>query len=186
MSRPSLCGIDPGRLWVGTVRREHGATLVTTLLLLLTLTILGALALNTSRVDTRIVMNTLGPQEARQTAEMGLGWVQEQLRQQQTDWDALLSWPPDPNGWIPLADAALPPGVSIPPGVRVSFQDDNDLDNDPTQDTNGVILVRVRGASGNPTERDYAIETLEAAFQRPGFDTSYAQRGSDAGNTGVN
>jgi hypothetical protein len=74
----------------------------------------------------------------------------------------------------------------MPAGVQVFLRDDDDLDNSATQDTNGVILVRVRGASGNPTDRDYVLETLEAAFQRPGFDTSYAQQGGDAGNTGVN
>jgi len=166
---------------------ERGATLVTSLLLLLTLTLVGMLAVSSTRVDTRILSNTLGPQEARQTAEMGLGWIQEQLRQGADDWDALLaSRPPDANGWIELLDAALPAGVQIPPGIHIFLRDDADLDGSATQDTNGVILVRVRGAAGDPADRDYAAETLEAAFQRPGFDTPYAQQGGDAGNTGVN
>jgi hypothetical protein len=168
-------------------RAQRGATLVTTLLLLLTLTVVGMIALSSARVDTRILNNTLGPQEARQTAEMGLGWAQEQLRQGAGDWDALLaSHPPDPNGWIPLLDAALPAGEHVPPGVTVALRDDADLDGNATQDTNGVILIRVRGAAGDAGDRDYVVETLEAAFQRPGFDTPYAQQGGDAGNTGVN
>jgi len=200
MSRPSPSGIDTsvsgailartreaGRTMPAMAHGQRGATLVTSLLLLLTLTIVGMIALNSARVDTRILNNTLGPQEARQTAEMGLGWVQEQLRQGANDWDALLaSRPPDANGWIELLDAALPAGVHIPPGFRVFLRDDADLDGSATQDTNGVILVRVRGAAGNPADRDYAVETLEAAFQRPGFETPYAQQGGNAGNTGVN
>jgi Tfp pilus assembly protein PilX len=186
MSRPWPCATDPQLCRIPVRAAERGASLVTLLLLLLTLSILGMMALNTSRIDTRIVSNTLGPQQARQTAEMGLGWVQEQLRQQRDEWDTLLAaCPPDANGWIDLCDAALPAGVTIPAGVKVFLQDDNDLDGDATVDSNGVILVRVRGAYGDPTDRDYVIETLEAAFQRPGFHSSYAQRGGDAGNTGV-
>jgi len=186
MSRPWPCAIDRARLRARTTGRERGATLLTALLLLLTLTVVGMLALNSARVDTRILNNTLGPQAARHTAEMGLGWVQEQLRQGLDDWDALLAWPADPNGWIPLVDAALPAGVVVPPGVTIAYRDDADLDGSATQDSNGVILVRVRGAAGDPGERDYVVETLEAAFQRPNFDTPYAQQGGDAGNTGVN
>ncbi|HEX9592085.1 MAG TPA: PilX N-terminal domain-containing pilus assembly protein [bacterium] len=187
MSRRWPCATDR-RLYRGdSGRAERGASLVTALLLLLTLSLLGVMALNSSRIDTRIVSNTLGPQQARQTAEMGLGWAQEQLRQQRGEWNTLLaSRPPGADGWIQLLAAALPAGVTIPAGVQVFLRDDDDLDNSATQDTNGVILVRVRGASGNPTDRDYVLETLEAAFQRPGFDTSYAQQGGDAGNTGVN
>jgi hypothetical protein len=187
MSRPWPCATERRLRGTGDRAAERGASLVTALLLLLVLSLLGVMALNTSRVDTRIVNNTLGPQEARQTAEMGLGWVQEQLREQREEWNTLLaSRPPDASGWVELLDAALPAGVTIPPGVQVFLQDDDDLDNDATVDTNGVILVRVRGASGDPTDRDYVVETLEAAFQRPGFDTSYAQQGGNAGNTGVN
>lgn len=188
VSRP---GVVPTRSMARTIPPaapgEVGATLVTTLLLLLTLTLVGMIAVSSTRVDTRILNNTLGPQEARQTAEMGLGWIQEQLRQGADDWDALLaSRPPDANGWIELLDGALPAGVHIPPGVHVFLRDDADLDGSATQDTNGVILVRVRGAAGDPADRDYAAETLEAAFQRPDFSTPYAQQGGDAGNTGVN
>jgi Tfp pilus assembly protein PilX len=187
MSRPWPCATDRRRDGADAGGAERGASLVTSLLLLLTLSLLGVMALNSARIDTRIVNNTLGPQQARQTAEMGLGWAQEQLRQQREEWDTLLaSRPPDANGWIELLDAALPAGVTVPAGVQVFLQDDDDLDTNPTEDTNGVILVRVRGASGDPTDRDYVVETLEAAFQRPGFDTTYAQQGGDAGNTGVN
>ena len=187
MSRPWPCATDRRLRARRASAAERGASLVTTLLLLLTLSLLGIMAINSSRIDTRIVGNTLGPQAARQTAEMGLAWAQEQLRQERDAWDALLaSRPPDANGWVELLDAALPAGVTIPPGLQIYLQDDDDLDGSATVDSNGIILVRVRGASGDPTDRDYVVETLEAAFQRPGFHSSYAQQGGDAGNTGVN
>jgi hypothetical protein len=186
MSRPWPYATERRCVVAGRWCGEGGATLVTTLLLLITLSLLGVMALNSARIDTRIVNNTLGPQEARQTAEMGLGWAQEQLRQQREGWNTLLaSRAPDANGWVELVDEALPPGASIPPGVKIYLRDDDDLDNRAETDTSGVILVRVRGEVGDNTDRDYAIETVEAAFQRPGFDTSYAQQGGNAGNTGI-
>ena len=186
MSRPWPCATDRRHPAADSREGQRGASLVTALLLLLTLTLLGVMALNSSRVDTRIVSNTLAPQEARQRAEMGLGWAQEQLREQAAAWNTLLaSGPPDANGWVELLDAALPVGVAIPSGVHIFLKDDDDLDHSAVQDTNGVIIVRVRGTAGDPGDRDYAAETLEAAFQRPGFDTSYAQQGGNEGNTGV-
>ena len=162
---------------------ERGASLVTTLLLLLSLSVLGIAVLTASRTSTKVVANDNLHKQLYAAAEAGLEAGRAQMIQEAvgTAWDDLLTNP------APAQQAAAVPGMN---GVLYQYQFRDDVDeapNDGATDANGMILVRSWGfvdssppAGLSPND---AQVVLEAGYFRASAAANYAQENVDAGNT---
>jgi Tfp pilus assembly protein PilX len=162
---------------------ERGASLVTTLLLLISLSVLGIAALTASRTSTKVVANDNLHKQLSAAAEAGLEAGRAQMIQQAVGsaWDNLLTNP------APAQQAMAVPGMN---GVFYQYQFLDDVDevpNDDTTDANGMILVRAwgyidsaapAGLSGNDAQ-----VVLDAGYFRASAAANYAQENVDAGNT---
>ncbi|MGD2062541.1 MAG: PilX N-terminal domain-containing pilus assembly protein [Nitrospirota bacterium] len=162
---------------------ERGASLVTTLLLLISLSVLGIAALTASRTSTKVVANDNLHKQLYAAAEAGLEAGRAQMIQQAVGsaWDALLANP------APADQAVAVPGM-IDILYQYQFLDDADeAPNNGATDANGMILVRSWGYidSAPPAglSANDAQVVLEAGFFRAAATANYAQENVDAGNT---
>jgi hypothetical protein len=162
---------------------ERGASLVTTLLLLISLSVLGLAALTASRNNTKVVTNDHLHKQLYAAAEAGLEAGRAQMIQQAvgSSWDVLLANP------APAMQSVVVPGMN---GVLYEYEFLDDVDEAPNNgatDANGMILVRSWGYLDNapPAGRspnDPQV-VLEAGYFRAGAAANYAQENIDAGNT---
>ena len=161
---------------------QRGASLITTLLLLLTLSVLGIAALTASRTSTKVAANDNLHKQLSSAAEAGLeaGRSAMILTPIGTAWDGLLANP------APALQAVAVPGMT---GVYYQYQflDDDDGDSNPDSDSNGMILIRATGyvdsaAPAGLSSNDAQV-ALEAGYFRPSAAANYAQENMDAGNT---
>lgn len=162
---------------------ERGASLVTTLLLLISLSVLGIAALTASRTSTKVVANDNLHKQLHAAAEAGLEAGRAHMIQQAVGsaWDDLLTNP------APAQQAVAVPGMN---GVFYQYEFRDDVDEAPNNgatDANGTILVRAWGyidsappAGLSPND---AQVVLEAGYFRAAAAASYAQENVDAGNT---
>jgi len=162
---------------------ERGASLITTLLLLLSLSVLGIAALTASRTSTKVVTNDNLHKQLYAAAEAGLEAGRAHMLQQAvgSSWDNLLANP------APAQQAVAAPGMN---GVLYQYQFLDDADeapNDGTTDANGMILVRSWGYIDNAAPAGLfandAQVVLEAGYFRAAAVANYAQENVDAGNT---
>lgn len=161
--------------------RERGASLVTTLLLLVSLSVLGIAALTETRSGTKVAFNDALHKQLLIAAEAGLEAGRAVMIQQPVGggWDNLLLNP------APALTAVLMVGMGNI-YYRYEFADDDDGDGNPNVDANGIILVRAYGYTdsvpNNPPPYQAQVE-LEAGYFRSTANAAYAQENVDAGNT---
>jgi len=162
---------------------ERGASLITTLLLLISLSVLGIAALTASRTSTKVVTNDNLHKQLYTAAEAGLEAGRANMLQQAVGaaWDNLLANP------APAQQPVAVPGMN---GVFYQYQFLDDADEAPSNgasDANGMILVRSWGyidtaAPVGLSPNDPQV-VLEAAYFRAAASANYAQENVDAGNT---
>jgi len=162
---------------------ERGASLITTLLLLMTLSVLGIAALTASRTSTKVVTNDNLHKQLYAAAEAGLEAGRAHMLQQAVGsaWDNLLANP------APAQQAVVAPGMN---GVLYQYQFRDDADEAPNNgatDANGMILVRSWGYIDNAAPAGLSPNdpqvVLEAGYFRAAAVANYAQENVDAGNT---
>jgi len=161
--------------------RERGASLVTTLLLLVSLSVLGIAALTETRTGTKVASNDALHKQLLIAAEAGLEAGRAVMIQQ-----------PVGSGWNNLLLNPAPALTATPmTGMtnvyyRYQFADDADGDGNLAVDANGIILVRAYGYTdavpNNPPPYQAQVE-LEAGYFRSTANAAYAQENVDAGNT---
>jgi len=162
---------------------ERGASLITTLLLILSLSVLGIAALTASRTNTKAVTNDNLHKQLYTAAEAGLEAGRAHMLQQAVGaaWDNLLANP------APAQQAVAAPGMN---GVLYQYEFLDDADEAPNNaatDANGMILVRSWGYIDNAlpvglSPNDPQV-VLEAGYFRAAASANYAQENMDAGNT---
>jgi len=161
-------------------QRERGASLVTTLLLLVSLSVLGIAALTETRTGTQRAFNDALHKQLLIAAEAGLEAGRGVMIRQAvgTGWDNLLLNPAPAHTAVAMAGMA---NVYY----RYEFADDED-DANPATDSHGIILVRAYGftdgAPNNPPPYQAQVE-LEAGYFRSTANAAYMQENVDAGNT---
>lgn len=160
---------------------ERGASLVTTLLLLVSLSVLGIAALTASKTSTQVVSNDNLHKQLTTAAEAGLEAGRAAMMQHAVGvvWDNLLA---NPAPALQAVNAGMN-GVFY----QYQFLDDNDGDNNSATDANGLILVQAWGyvdsalpAGLSPNDSQVV---LQAGYFRAQAAANYAQENVDAGNT---
>jgi len=155
--------------------------LVTSLLLLVSLSVLGIAALTETRTGTKVASNDALHKQLLIAAEAGLEAGRAVMIQQ-----------PVGSGWNNLLLNPAPAFTAVPMiGManvyyRYQFADDADGDGNTNVDSNGIILVRAYGYTdatpNNPPPYQAQVE-LEAGYFRSAANAAYAQENVDAGNT---
>jgi hypothetical protein len=162
---------------------ERGASLVTTLLLLISLSVLGIAALTASRTSTKVVANDNLHKQLHAAAEAGLEAGRAHMIQQAVGsaWDDLLTNP------APAQQAVAVPGMN---GVFYQYEFRDDVDEAPNNgatDANGTILVHAWGYIDSAPPAGLSLNdaqvVLEAGYFRAAAAANYAQENVDAGNT---
>jgi len=161
--------------------RERGASLVTTLLLLISLSVLGIAALTETRTGTKVATNDALHKQLLIAAEAGLEAGRGVMIQQVVGagWNNLLLNPAPALAAVPMA------GMNNV-YYRYEFADDDDGDGNFAADSNGIVLVRAYGytdATPNNPPPYQAQVVLEAGYFRSAANAAYAQENVDAGNT---
>ena len=149
-------GFDP------STPRERGAILLFTLFLMSLLMIVGIGGILYTSITIAISGSLERAQRYSLTAEAGVEHARALLRREEGGWDLVLRcFAGEQNGCDAIAGdvAGLRSGVRLDEGVyRVELMDNDDGDDDPLSDEDGVVLVRSSGYMG--TKRMCSLEVL--------------------------
>ncbi len=169
----------PGGRFKEKVSEERGAALVIALLMLVVLTLLGTSATTTTMIDIRIAGNEKSRKLAFYAAEAGIQAGSLALNNLKTadsgSWDNLLAGTQDLDGYIDDNFGGRNVGVS---SFTLAVEDNNDLDDKLTVDTDNIIVLTSIGQHVN------SQATIRATVRYTGAG-QHAQEHYDTGSSGV-